>query len=145
MEKIITVAALLAAAAVGMAAPAHASFAIGQLSALQRPAILPAENGDVLSSEPGVFYLDPLKVIKVDAGVHRIMYSTTDRSGKAIAVTGTVLNPRTSPYGQRPIVAFAPARRASRTSAPPRASWPKAPNTRRCPSRSSSTRATPWW
>ncbi|MFD3561521.1 alpha/beta fold hydrolase [Streptomyces sp. NPDC058686] len=108
MNKIITAAVLVAAAAVGMAAPAHASTATGRLSALQRPAILPAENGDVLSSEPGVFYLDPLKAIKVDAGVHRIMYSTTDRSGKTIAVTGTVLNPRSSLYGQRPIVAFAP-------------------------------------
>ncbi|MFJ9411424.1 alpha/beta fold hydrolase [Streptomyces sp. NPDC101393] len=72
------------------------------------PAALSAGNGDVLSSEPGVFHLDPLKAFKVNASVHRIMYRTTDRSGKAIAVTGTVLNPGTSPYGQRPIVAFAP-------------------------------------
>jgi pimeloyl-ACP methyl ester carboxylesterase len=69
---------------------------------------LSGRDGDVLSSEPGVFYLDPFKAIKVDASVHRIMYRTTDRTGKTIAVTGTVLNPARSPYGQRPIVAFAP-------------------------------------
>ncbi|MFG2349747.1 alpha/beta fold hydrolase [Streptomyces phaeochromogenes] len=74
----------------------------------QRQLSRAAENGDVLSSEAGVFYLDPLKAVKVKASVHRIMYRTTDRAGKVIAVTGTVLNPATSPYGQRPIVAFAP-------------------------------------
>ncbi|MFE0654045.1 hypothetical protein ACFVZH_36390 [Streptomyces sp. NPDC059534] len=65
--------------------------AAGQLRTQQRPTSLPAENGDVISSEPGVFYLNPLKAIKVDAGVHRITYRTTDRAGKVIAVTGTVL------------------------------------------------------
>ncbi|MFD3788027.1 alpha/beta fold hydrolase [Streptomyces cyaneofuscatus] len=62
----------------------------------------------MLSWEPGVFYLDPFKALKVDAHVYRIMYRTTDRTGRAIAVTGTVLNPRKSQYGERPIVAFAP-------------------------------------
>ncbi|MFD3415879.1 alpha/beta fold hydrolase [Streptomyces cyaneofuscatus] len=107
MKKIITVAALVATA-LGTTAPAHAAAAAGQLSARHQPAILLAENGDVLSSEPGVFYLDPLKAIKVDATVHRIMYRTSDRTGKTTAVTGTVLNPNTSPYGRRPIIAFAP-------------------------------------
>ncbi|NDZ83146.1 alpha/beta fold hydrolase [Streptomyces sp. SID10853] len=74
----------------------------------QQPTGLAAGNGDVLSSESSVFYLDPLKAIKVKATAHRIMYRTTDRTGKAIAVTGTVLDPAASPHGQRPIVAFAP-------------------------------------
>ncbi|MFD3788740.1 alpha/beta fold hydrolase [Streptomyces cyaneofuscatus] len=107
MKKIITAAAL-AAAAVAMATPAQATATARQPSTQQRPAILPAGNGDVLSSEPGVFFLDPLKAIKVDAAVHRIMYRTTDRTGKTIAVTATVLNPVKSKYGRRPIVAFAP-------------------------------------
>ncbi|MFB7211882.1 alpha/beta fold hydrolase [Streptomyces sp. NPDC056255] len=79
-----------------------------QLFTQQWPTSLPAGNGDVLSSEPGIFYLDPLKVIKVNAVAYRIMYRSTDRTGKAVAVTGTVLNPRTSQHGQRPIIAFAP-------------------------------------
>ncbi|MCJ1676239.1 lipase family protein [Streptomyces sp. APSN-46.1] len=74
----------------------------------QRPASLPAANGDAISSEPGVFYLDPLEAFKVNASVHRIMYRTTDRTGKASAVTGTVLIPTNPRAGQRPIVAFAP-------------------------------------
>ncbi|MEU9560773.1 alpha/beta fold hydrolase [Streptomyces sp. NPDC048161] len=96
------------AAALTLSVPPGEAAASGRLSAPQRPAVLTAGNGDVLSSEPGVFHLDPLKAIKVNASVHRIMYRTTDRTGKGIAVTGTVLNPATSPYGQRPIVAFAP-------------------------------------
>ncbi|MFB7588749.1 alpha/beta fold hydrolase [Streptomyces sp. NPDC056169] len=73
-----------------------------------RPTSRPAANGDAISSEPAVFYLDPLKAIKVKASVHRIMYRTTDRTGRAIAVTGTVLSPTTPRAGQRPIIAFAP-------------------------------------
>lgn len=72
------------------------------------PAALPAHNGDVIRSEQAVFYLDPLKAIKVDASVDRIMYRTTDRLGKPIAVTGTVLTPRNVNLSPRPIVAFAP-------------------------------------
>ena len=65
------------------------------------------DNGDD-DSEPGAFYLDPLKAFKVKANVHRIMYRTTDRVGKSIAVTGTVLTPRTPHHDPRPIIAFAP-------------------------------------
>ncbi|WP_326770572.1 lipase family protein (plasmid) [Streptomyces sp. NBC_01591] len=97
-----------ASAALTFTASSGEAAAADRLLSPQRPTSLPAEHGDVLSSEPGVFYLDPLKAIKVNASVHRIMYRTTDRAGKAIVVTGTVLNPRTSQYGQRPIVAFAP-------------------------------------
>lgn len=82
--------------------------------ALTVPSALAVGNGDVLSSEAGAFYLDPLKAIKVRATAHRIMYRTTDRTGKVIAFTGTVLNPATSPFGQRPIIAFAPGTQALR-------------------------------
>ncbi|WP_405797366.1 lipase family protein [Streptomyces sp. NBC_01506] len=88
--------------------PCGEAVAAGQPRPQQRPMALPAANGDVLSSEPGVFHLDPLKAFKAKATAHRIMYRTTDRAGKPIAVTGTVLNPTTSPHAQRPIVAFAP-------------------------------------
>ncbi|MEV0774536.1 alpha/beta fold hydrolase [Streptomyces sp. NPDC050428] len=97
-----------ASAVLSFTVPCGEAVAAGQPGLQQRPMALPAANGDVLSSEPGVFYLDPLKAFKAKATAHRIMYRTTDRTGKAIAVTGTVLNPATSPYGQRPIVAFAP-------------------------------------
>ncbi|WP_405612404.1 hypothetical protein [Streptomyces sp. NBC_01508] len=76
--------------------PSGEAVAAGQPRPRQRAVSLPAGNGDVLSSEPGVFHLDPLKAFKAKASAHRIMYRTTDRAGKAIAVTGTVLNPTTS-------------------------------------------------
>ncbi|MFD6654980.1 alpha/beta fold hydrolase [Streptomyces parvus] len=69
---------------------------------------LPDSNGDVISSEPGVFHLDPLKAVKVDANVQRIMYRTTDRTGMPIAATGTVLVPNKAHAAPRPIIGFAP-------------------------------------
>ncbi|NBE50767.1 alpha/beta fold hydrolase [Streptomyces sp. YC537] len=72
------------------------------------PATLPTRNGDVIRSERAAFHLDPLKLIKADASVERIMYRTTDHTGKPIAVTGTVLTPKKAHPGPRPIVAFAP-------------------------------------
>ncbi|MFD9456688.1 alpha/beta fold hydrolase [Streptomyces sp. NPDC059985] len=103
-------AACTAAASAILAFPlsSGAAAATGRLDIRQGQLERATGNGDVLSAEPGVFFLDPLKAVKVDASVHRIMYRTTDRTGKTIAVTGTVLNPRRSQYGQRPIIAFAP-------------------------------------
>lgn len=74
------------------------------------PATLPAHNGDVIRSEPSVFYLDPLKALKVDAVVNRVMYRSTDGNGEPIAVTGTVITPKT-PWigkGERPVIGYAP-------------------------------------
>lgn len=73
------------------------------------PATLPGRDGDVIRDEPAVFHLDPLQLIRIDAVVHRIMYRSTDRGGRPIAITGTVLTPK-SPWsraGERPIVAYA--------------------------------------
>lgn len=73
------------------------------------PATLPASNGDLVRQEPSSFYLDPLKALKVDADVRRIMYRSTDARDKPIAVTGTVLTPK-SPWvgkGERPLVGYA--------------------------------------
>ncbi|WP_328908040.1 lipase family protein [Streptomyces sp. NBC_00234] len=96
-----------ASAVLTFTVPSGEAAAADQLHT-QRQASRPAANGDAISSEPAVFYLDPLKAIKVNASVHRIMYRTTDRTGKAIAVTGTVLSPTTPRAGQRPIIAFSP-------------------------------------
>jgi pimeloyl-ACP methyl ester carboxylesterase len=74
------------------------------------PNTLPANNGDVIRSEPSVYYLDPGKTIKVDAIVHRVMYRSTDGFGQPIAMTGTVITPKT-PWlgkGERPVIGYAP-------------------------------------
>jgi len=74
----------------------------------QPPSPLPAGRpGDVIKSESSVFYLDPLKTVRADATVNRVMYRSTNRAGQAVAVTGTILTPKTAwtGAGQRPIVA----------------------------------------
>ncbi|MCF6524995.1 lipase [Streptomyces sp. JJ36] len=74
------------------------------------PATLPAHNGDLVRSEPSVYYLDPLKALKVDAHVHRVMYRSTDGHGEPIAVTGTVITPKGAwrgPGEERPVIGYA--------------------------------------
>ncbi|MGW5715990.1 alpha/beta fold hydrolase [Amycolatopsis sp. NPDC003865] len=74
------------------------------------PSPLPAGgDGDVIRHEASTFYIDPVKLIKADANVQRIMYRSTDTHGSPIAVTGTVLTPRTAwkGAGVRPVVSYA--------------------------------------
>lgn len=99
------------AASVGLvAAPTALAGNEGRPPFYEPPATLPAENGDVIRSEPSVFYLDPLKVLKADAIVNRVMYRSTDGNGEPIAVTGTVITPN-KPWigkGERPVIGYAP-------------------------------------
>ncbi|MFE9611208.1 lipase family protein [Streptomyces sp. NPDC006012] len=88
--------------------PQAATAAADRPHFYEPPARLPAHNGDVIRSEPTAFHLDPLKAIEVKADVNRIMYRTTDRTGRPVAVTGTVITPRTSRHSPLPVVAFAP-------------------------------------
>jgi len=73
------------------------------------PESIPTEPGTLIRDEPSTFYIDPFRLIAAPARVRRIMFSTTDRTGRPIAVTGTVLTP-TRPRTKRPdrpLVAFA--------------------------------------
>ncbi|GHF12335.1 lipase [Amycolatopsis deserti] len=74
------------------------------------PATLPSDNGAIIRHEPSEFFLDPVKLLRAPADVQRIMYRSTDTHGDAIAVTGTVLMPKTPWYGagERPLIAYAP-------------------------------------
>ncbi|MET8170760.1 lipase family protein [Streptomyces sp. NPDC005329] len=94
--------------ALPVAAPAAVATAADRTAFGVLPTGLPANDGDVISSEPSVLYLDPLKAFRADAVVERIMYRSTDRTGTPIAVTGTVLTPTAAPNSARPLVAFAP-------------------------------------
>lgn len=73
------------------------------------PGAVPAEPGTVLKAEPGRFYIDPFKLVPAPARVERIMFTTTDRLGRTIPVTGTVLTPTRlrSKRDDRGLVAFA--------------------------------------
>lgn len=73
------------------------------------PAEVPTTPGTVLKAEPARFYVDPFKLIPAPARVERIMFTTTDRRGRVIPVTGTVLTPirPRSKRDDRGLVAFA--------------------------------------
>lgn len=73
------------------------------------PEQVPLAPGAVLKAEPTRFYVDPFKLVPAPARVERIMFTTTDRLGRVIPVTGTVLTPSRprSKRDDRGLVAFA--------------------------------------
>lgn len=73
------------------------------------PSNLPHGSGAIVRSEPMTYYLDPAKLITANAKTTRIMYTSTDRTGKPIGVTGVLAVPNTpwSGSGQRPLVSYA--------------------------------------
>lgn len=94
---------VLALSALGPPSASAASF-------YDPPSPLPAgSDGDVIRHEASTFYIDPIQLIKADASVQRIMYRSRDTHGSPIAVTGTVLTPRSAWHGSgvRPIVSYA--------------------------------------
>lgn len=94
---------VLALSALGPPSASAASF-------YDPPSPLPAgSDGDVIRHEASTFYIDPVQLIKADASVQRIMYRSRDTHGSPIAVTGTVLTPRSAWHGSgvRPIVSYA--------------------------------------
>ncbi|WP_308405518.1 lipase family protein [Streptomyces tardus] len=101
--------ALVATAASFGLAGAPAAHAEERPPFYEPPVELPTTNGELIRSEPSTYYLDPLKAIKVDADVHRLMYRTTDGNGEGIAVTGTVITPRKAwkGDGERPLISYA--------------------------------------
>ncbi|MFI0242495.1 alpha/beta fold hydrolase [Streptomyces sp. NPDC016845] len=102
------VAADAGASPAGATSPVPGAVLADRPAFYEPPASLPERDGDVIRSQRAAFYLDSLKLVKAGADVERIMYRTTDHSGKPIAVTGTVLTPDKARSGPRPIVAFAP-------------------------------------
>lgn len=75
----------------------------------EAPATLPAANGTLIRSEKMTFLLDPLDATSLVRNATRVLYKTTNRAGKAIAVSGTVLVPtaRWVGVGSRPVIAYA--------------------------------------
>lgn len=75
----------------------------------QAPATLPSANGTVIRSEQMSFLLDPLNATSLVTNAKRVLYKTTNRAGKAIAVSGVVMVPKTPwvGFGSRPVIGFA--------------------------------------
>ena len=94
------------ALAAALLAPVSSARAAGFYDS---PASVTAAPGTVLKAEAMTFYLDPLRTVPSPARATRVMYASRDRSGTPIAVTGTVLVPRTAwvGVGQRPVVGYA--------------------------------------
>ena len=102
------------------AVSAAVRFALGAVGARQlesvprssfydAPAEIPERPGTLIRSQDATFYIDPWKLIRAPARAERVMYSSTDRLGRPIAVTGTVLSPTRprSKRADRGLVAFA--------------------------------------
>jgi alpha-beta hydrolase superfamily lysophospholipase len=72
------------------------------------PASVAGAPGTVVRSEPTVFHLDPLKILRAPADATRVMYVSAGAQGRTV-VTGTILQPRTRWIGPgtRPVVAYA--------------------------------------
>ncbi|MBS2939173.1 hypothetical protein KDN32_15640 [Nocardioides sp. J2M5] len=76
----------------------------------EAPATLPSANGAVIRSEKMTFLLDPLDATSLVRNANRVLYRTTNRAGRAIAASGTVLVPN-APWigvGSRPVIGYAP-------------------------------------
>ncbi|WP_104062654.1 lipase family protein [Arthrobacter sp. 4R501] len=98
------------AAAQAAPAPAITPATIADpLDFYSTPASLPANSGELVRTEPSDFYVDPLKTIRAQASVQRIMYRSVNSSGVPVAVTGTVLVPYAAwaGSGPRPLVSYA--------------------------------------
>lgn len=106
-------AVLTATLVTGALAPttAHAAVAEPPRPAFyETPASLPSANGALIRSEAMTFLLDPLDVTSLVRNAKRVLYKSTNRAGKAIAVSGTVLVPN-APWigvGSRPVIGYAP-------------------------------------
>lgn len=103
-------ATLVASAVVVVAAPAQAVVDEPPRPAFyEAPATLPGANGAVIRSEKMTFLLDPLDATSLVRNATRVLYRSTNRTGEAIAVSGTVLVPtaRWVGVGSRPVIGYA--------------------------------------
>jgi pimeloyl-ACP methyl ester carboxylesterase len=76
----------------------------------ETPATLPSTNGAVIRSEKMTFLLDPLDATSLVRNAQRVLVRSTNRAGRAVAVSGTVLVPN-APWiglGSRPVIGYAP-------------------------------------
>lgn len=104
---------------VGCVSTAHAeptaAVVLPQTSADEMPAFynppetLPREAGTVIRSEPMPYHQDPLHITQLPGTATRMMYTSSDRGGSPIAVTGTVIVPDEpwSGPGERPVIGYA--------------------------------------
>lgn len=73
------------------------------------PAEIPSAPGTLIRQEKTDNILDPLDVSSANFDARRVMYSSLDREGNPIAVTGFVVSPRAKWIGvsKRPLISLA--------------------------------------
>lgn len=100
------------AVATSLAAPAQAVevHEPPRPSFYETPAALPSADGTVIRSERLTYLLDPLDATSLVRNSTRVLYKSTNRRGRSIAVSGTVLVPSAAWVGPgaRPVIGYAP-------------------------------------
>ncbi|PUA81846.1 lipase family protein [Nocardioides currus] len=105
-----SLATIAASAVVVVATPAHAAVDEPPRPAFyEAPATLPAANGALIRSEAQTFLLDPANASSLHTFAKRVLYKSTNRAGRPIAVSGVVMVPKGAwiGVGSRPVIGFA--------------------------------------
>lgn len=105
----------MAAVLAGVASMATVVATAVPVQAAERPAFYeapssyPANDGDLIRSEPLKYLLDPLDVKAVAHTSTRVLYKSRNRTGKVIAVSGSVIVPNAKWIGpgRRPVIGYA--------------------------------------
>ena len=103
------VAGLVAALAAATLAPLSPAAAAERPAFYEAPAQLPARDGDLVRSEKMDFLLDPARIHTVGHTATRVLYRSSNRTGRATAVSGTVIVPKARwvGVGTRPVIGYA--------------------------------------
>lgn len=106
----LTTAAATTVLAVSGLAPAEASSPEPPRPAFyQTPAALPSANGALIRQERLTYFLDAANFAGTVADSRRLLYKSTNRAGRAVAVSGLVIVPKAAWTGRgpRPLVSVA--------------------------------------
>ncbi len=103
------VGAVATAVASAVLVPMAPAVAAERPAFYEAPAQLPSRDGDLIRSEKMDFLLDPARVHTVGHTATRVLYKSRNRTGRATAVSGTVIVPKARwvGVGTRPVIGYA--------------------------------------
>ncbi|HRC40506.1 lipase family protein [Nostocoides sp.] len=109
MRTLIMTALTAAALAAAPAAGAYAADEPSRPIFYDAPAVLPAGNGAIIRTEPLSYAVDPAGLSSLAVTSTRVLYTSTDRAGERIAVSGSVIVPKAPwiGFGKRPVIGYA--------------------------------------
>jgi alpha-beta hydrolase superfamily lysophospholipase len=109
MRRSVVTATAAVLGAFALAGPATGATEPPRPTFYEAPAAISGNAGDVIRSENLTFSVDPAGLSSLVMTSKRILYTSTDRSGAKVAVSGSVLVPK-APWiglGHRPIIGYA--------------------------------------